>query len=319
MSDSRPFNFAQMYGRLGNWPGTLGPQAAQALLAEIAKLPKGSSVVEIRFDGGRTSAVIGWGCKAGGHVGIVTGAPTENGMSEVWFNRLWTLFEFDKVLFREFEPKPYAVDMIVVNAGYQVSEEWKRALKPGGKIFYAAEVRVEEKRDRQEGSAEQAERIKRQAIENVVEGPWAAKYRPKVEPRQGTDQGGNALPAGQDNADRRVGEKDKVRPEPGGESQKAARDRQAAADGDKLARKDPGSDPRRARKDLQEALVAADLDRERNGADPAPVGPDGPAADHQEQHAADQEGPVARQNGDGPCGDGPDGGNIQDVSQKGAV
>ena len=140
---TKPFDFPKTWGKLGNWPGTIGPQSALALLQEIAKLPKGSSIVEFRFDGGRTSAVVGWGCKAGGHVGIVTGAPSQDGMSEVWFNRLLMLFELGGFLHREYAPKPYAASMLVVNPGYVVPEEWRAALKGGGIIFYVADGRCE--------------------------------------------------------------------------------------------------------------------------------------------------------------------------------
>ena len=140
-----PFDFPRMYGKLGNWPGSIGPQAAMVLLQEIAKLPKGSSIIEFRFDGGKTSAVIGWGCKAGGHVGIVTGSPSPDGMSEVWFNRLVMLFDLGGILHREYAPNPYAADMLVVNPGYHVTDEWRAALKVGGKIFHVAEVRCETK------------------------------------------------------------------------------------------------------------------------------------------------------------------------------
>ena len=144
---TKPFDFPKTWGKLGNWPGTIGPQAASALLQEIAKLPKGSSIVEFRFDGGRTSAVVGWGCKAGGHVGVVTGSPSPDGMSEVWFNRLMMMFDLGGILHREYAPQPYAADMIVVNPGYHVTDEWRAALKPGGKIFYVREGRCEEKKE----------------------------------------------------------------------------------------------------------------------------------------------------------------------------
>ena len=140
---TKPFDFPKTWGKLGNWPGTIGPQAALALLQEIAKLPSGSSVVEFRFDGGRTSAVVGWGCKAGGHAGVVTGSPSPDGMSEVWFNRLLMLFDLGGVLHREYAPRPYAATMLVVNPGYTVPAEWLAALKDGARIFYVAEARCE--------------------------------------------------------------------------------------------------------------------------------------------------------------------------------
>ena len=142
---TKPFDFPKAWGKLGNWPGTINPQSALALLQEISKLPQGSSIVEFRFDGGRTSAVVGWGCKAGGHAGIVTGSPSPDGLSEVWFTRLLMLFELGGVLHREYAPKPYAATMLVVNPGYTISAEWLSALKPGGKVFYVGDARCETK------------------------------------------------------------------------------------------------------------------------------------------------------------------------------
>lgn len=156
MNNTKPLNFPLLYGKLGNWPGTMGPQAAAMLLAEIAKLPQGSTIVEYCFDGGRTSAVIGWGCKAGGHSALIAGNPSPDGMSEVWFNRLVTLFDLRSVLERyQGTEIIYAdisdVSIIVLNPGFALPDDWRNALKVGGKIFYVAEARVEEREGNREG------------------------------------------------------------------------------------------------------------------------------------------------------------------------
>ena len=89
-------------------------------------------------------------------------------MSEVWFNRLVMLFDLGGVLHREYAPQPYAADMLVVNPGYTVPEEWRAALKAGGKIFHVAEVRCEEKTSTNQEQIPDSNRSA-QGVEDVTE------------------------------------------------------------------------------------------------------------------------------------------------------
>ncbi len=131
------FNFAKNWGKLGNWPGSLTPHEAKMIMGECAKLPRGSTLVDMGFDGGRTTIVLGWIAQMSSSRVLALGPEIPQLQTERWFQKLTALFSLRQVVKREFECAPFPIEVIVVSPMViEVAEDWIAAIKPGGLLIY---------------------------------------------------------------------------------------------------------------------------------------------------------------------------------------
>jgi hypothetical protein len=131
------FNFAKNWGKLGDWRGSLSPHEAKMIMGECAKLPRGSTLVDLGFDGGRTTIVLGWIAQMSNSHVLALGPEIRQLNTEVWFQKAVALFSLRQIVKREFECAPFPIEVIVVSPMViEVAEDWIAAIKPGGLLIY---------------------------------------------------------------------------------------------------------------------------------------------------------------------------------------
>lgn len=120
---SAPFHFPTEYGKVGNWPGSLGPMEAQALLLEAMTHKPGAKFVELGFDGGRTTIALNWAARdLGAQIFCLPVGQDESGL---WFKRASILFSMDREKVTAHEAlAPFAADLIVMNPNQPVAQDW---------------------------------------------------------------------------------------------------------------------------------------------------------------------------------------------------
>jgi hypothetical protein len=131
-----PFHFPTEYGKLGNWPGSIGPVEAQTIFIEASKMPAGSQLVELGFDGGRTTVALHWAANiAGAHV---TSIGVANDQTGLWFRRAQTAFKFKNVTGHE-SLAPMPCDLIVINPSVSMDlpsvRQWVSMLRKDGIVI----------------------------------------------------------------------------------------------------------------------------------------------------------------------------------------
>jgi hypothetical protein len=137
MTAKAVFNFAQKWGTLGNWPGSLQPHEARIIMGQCAKLPRNSTLVDLGFDGGRTTIALGWIAQMSGAHVLALGPEIPQIDSERWFFKLIALFDLRRIVKREIECDPFAVDVVVVSPMViEIAKEWVHAVKPGGLLIF---------------------------------------------------------------------------------------------------------------------------------------------------------------------------------------
>jgi len=127
-----PLNFPVEYGKLGNWPGTINPVQAQVIYSFAARLPKEANIIELGFDGGRTTIVLTWAARE--ISAIIDVLDVKQGAMRFWFNRVASLFGRTPIRAHEEVVPLFTAHMIVLNAGVSIesASRWIRALRPGG-------------------------------------------------------------------------------------------------------------------------------------------------------------------------------------------
>ncbi len=132
---SAPFHFPSEYGRIGNWPGSIGPNQAQALFVEAMTHKKGAKFVELGFDGGRTTVVLNWAARdiEDSHIYCLAVANDETGL---WFRRTQILHKLKASGHESLEP--FACDMLVLNSSASLAmpvvNDWLRATASGAVV-----------------------------------------------------------------------------------------------------------------------------------------------------------------------------------------
>ena len=80
------------YGRLGIWPGDMGPQEADIIFTEAMKCRDGATFLEINPQGGRTTAILGTAAKnLGGKLYVASDPTKTNHEEQLWLGRAITL------------------------------------------------------------------------------------------------------------------------------------------------------------------------------------------------------------------------------------
>src|SRR5690349_16854164 len=80
--------FPLVMGRLGNHPGTLGPEQALGLFNVGMRLPQGAHLLDYWPDGGRTTVILAAiAANLEGQVSAVTNWQAAPLGAELWFNR----------------------------------------------------------------------------------------------------------------------------------------------------------------------------------------------------------------------------------------
>ena len=134
---SAPFNFPKEYGRMGNWPGSINANQAQALFMQALNQKPNARFVELGFDGGRTTIVLNWAAsQLDAAIDSVSVADPE---SIIWFNRALTLHRMNREKVKaHVELKPFACDMLVINPGVSIDlpaiDDWYALMPPGGTV-----------------------------------------------------------------------------------------------------------------------------------------------------------------------------------------
>lgn len=131
---SAPFHFPTEYGRMGNWPGSIGPNQAQALLIEAVTHKAGAKFVELGFDGGRTTIALNWAIRdlADAHLFV---APVMNDETGLWFRRAQILHRMDSEKVTGHETlEPFSADLIVMNPAMPFAHRWVELAPAGASI-----------------------------------------------------------------------------------------------------------------------------------------------------------------------------------------
>ena len=131
-----PFHFPTEYGKLGNWPGSLGAVQAQTLLMEAVTHGRDERFVELGFDGGRTTIVLSWAAReVGARVDSTAVRHDETGL---WFRRAHVVFKMSERVQGHEALAPFPADLIVINPSVPISlnevGEWLRLANNGASI-----------------------------------------------------------------------------------------------------------------------------------------------------------------------------------------
>lgn len=131
----KPFNFPRMMGKLGNWPGIISVNAAQALLNELRQLPRDAVVGEVGFNGGRTTIIASWAAVENGFkIGVLGQIPHE---LAPWMRRALALFQLDRVLIGGLPQganMTNSFDALIINAQVKIQPEFVDLIRPGGSL-----------------------------------------------------------------------------------------------------------------------------------------------------------------------------------------
>jgi len=135
---SAPFHFPSEYGKIGNWPGSLGPNQAQALFMEAVTHKKGAIFVELGFDGGRTTIVLNWAAREIEDAKIFS-ASVKQDETGLWFRRAQVVFKMACAVGQELL-KPFPADMLVMNPSMPFDHEWIDIAPVGASIIRIGEA-----------------------------------------------------------------------------------------------------------------------------------------------------------------------------------
>ena len=130
----KPLSFPNLIARLGNWPGVLTVNAAQILLQRISELPEKSLILQLGFDGGRTTIVAGMAAKEYGHTVEVVGMSPDDKMSALWYGRAIKLFDIEKIVTRSNAVNATDSNMLIASDWGPSIGEWIDRLKIGGAL-----------------------------------------------------------------------------------------------------------------------------------------------------------------------------------------
>lgn len=130
---SKPFHFPTEYGKMGQWPGSLGPNEAQAILLHAVNVKPGGKFVELGFDGGRATIVLNWAARdLGASIDVLPVMQDESGL---WFQRASILFRFERRVRAHEKLEPFPADLIVMNPVVPSAPAWTEIANPGAIVI----------------------------------------------------------------------------------------------------------------------------------------------------------------------------------------
>ena len=142
-------DFRIAYAQLGDHPGTIGPQAADALFRHAMTFEAGSMFLEMGSEAGRATVLLGIaarnvGAKVFALEDWVKAGPMARHRFD-WAIRTHGLGEVVSAPTNGASPPPDQVDFLLVTRdwgnGFYVIEDMLGAVKPGGKVFFLLPLR----------------------------------------------------------------------------------------------------------------------------------------------------------------------------------
>lgn len=138
---SAPFDFQKAYGKLGNWPGSIGVLAAQTVYMFASQCAPNSKFVEVGFDGGRTTIALNWAASVLDAKIIVGVGPEGTG----WLNKAIQLYKMHGRV-SMVQQVPGDADLYVFNARAAIDNKDVEMIKPNAIIIKIGTVNLNDAR-----------------------------------------------------------------------------------------------------------------------------------------------------------------------------